>query len=209
MEYLEKKFSELWTDSGISGNYKVYFQAIEKLYNTPQRYYHTFYGHIEFCLREFEKVSHLASEPKKVLWELFLHDIIMDFGRSDNDERSAIYAKKLLLHLGMGAKFADDVATKIEHHNHCNIPQDFDNKLGLDIDLLILAQPREVFDVYENNVAKERLLVVSEATRKRVRGQILTRFLERPRIFLTDDLHDEYEDQARKNLKYSIKKLTT
>lgn len=221
MSYLERKFETLWRYSGCADDYRKGFYELQVQYNKPKRYYHTFEGHIRFCVYNFlEYVIDRVKNPINVLWQLILHDSVMDFGRSDevnceareyvpgyNDAMSAQYAGEFLSKYDVDVEIINSVAKAIVYYDHKSVPDDDDVKTGLDIDLLILAQSQDVFDEYENNIRKEYLWVKEDIFRKK-RIEILISFLNnRPRIFLTDYLYDQYEDQARVNIERSIDKL--
>ncbi len=208
MDYLEEKFKTLWRYSGCNGNYQNGFRELVAKYNGPKRYYHTLDGHIKFCVYTFfEHIMYQVKDPISVLWQLILHDVVMDFYRSDDDVKSAEYAKEFLHKYGVDAKAVDKIARAIVYHNHKQNPCNEDIAFGLDADLFIFAQSQDVFDEYESNVRKEYDWVKESAFRKR-RVEILSNFLNnRPSIFLTSYFKNRYEKQARKNLRNSILKL--
>ena len=221
MDYLEEKFKTLWRYSGCDDNYQNGFQELVVKYNRPKRYYHTFDGHIKFCVRTFfEHIVFQVKNPICVLWQLILHDAVMDFRRSDemnceareyvlgyNDIRSAEHAREFLSKYGASAIVVDKVIKAIVYHDHRQNPHDEDISFGLDADLFILAQSQDVFDEYESNIRKEYAWVEELAFRKG-RSEILSNFLNnRPSIFLTSYFKNKYEKQARKNLRKSILKL--
>jgi predicted metal-dependent HD superfamily phosphohydrolase len=105
------------------------------------------------------------------------------------------------------AETVENVANAIICHNHKSKPYNRDTMIGLDIDLLILAQSKDIFDEYERNISKEYSFVEENFFRKK-RAEILQSFLDdRSRIFLTDYFYRKFEEQARANLANSIKKL--
>ena len=209
MTYLEKQFKTLWIYSRCTGDYRQGFQDLVEQYEKPKRYYHTFQGHIEFCIRAFfEHVVHAVQDPKVILWQLFLHDSVMDFHRNDNDVMSAEYAKKFLTKYDVNVEIVKNVVKAIVYHDHQKKPFDKDIAIGLDIDLLILAQSQDVFDEYENNIRKEYYFV-SDNYFYKGRVKVLESFLQdRPKIFLTRHFYNRFEKQARKNLERSIEKVT-
>lgn len=208
MNYLEEKFKTLWRYSGCNGNYQNGFRELVAKYNGPKRYYHTLDGHIKFCIYTFfEHIMYQVKDPISVLWQLILHDVVMDFYRSDDDVKSAEYAKEFLSKYGVNARVVKKVTKAIIYHDHRQNPHDEDIAFGLDADLFILAQPQDVFDKYESDVRKEYAWV-EELTFRKERTEILSNFLNnRPSIFLTSYFKNRYEQQARKNLKRSILKL--
>jgi predicted metal-dependent HD superfamily phosphohydrolase len=93
------------------------------------------------------------------------------------------------------------VATK-----HIAKPEYPDDAVLCDIDLAILGQPEEAFDVYERQIRREYEWVPEAQFRER-RKAILQSFLERRTIYSTKFFHQRYEKQARKNLARSISQL--
>jgi predicted metal-dependent HD superfamily phosphohydrolase len=206
MEYLEKIFENQWQCAKCAGEYREGFKELVRQYNTPKRYYHTFEeGHIEFCIKTFFKhVVWQTINPITLVWQLLLHDSVMNFRRNDNDELSAQYAKWFLTKYGVSDRNAQKVAQAIMYHNHKTSVSDVDIKLALDIDLFILAQPQNIFDEYEANIKKEYSWM-EEGFYKRGRVSILEGFLKnRESVFLTEYFQDRFEQIARSNLKYSI-----
>jgi predicted metal-dependent HD superfamily phosphohydrolase len=208
MQYLKEQFKLLWERSSCVGDWKIFFQELRTNYAKPKRYYHTFDGHIEFCVKAFfEHAQGRVNNPDGVLWQLFLHDVVMDFERSDNDAKGAEYARLFLTRAQASARLVNYVGQAIECHTHQYIPDDDNIAFGLDIDLFILAQAQEIFDQYELNV-KQEYSFVEENFRRQRRAKILTSFLEeRPSIFITRYFRDNFEVVARQRLKNSIRKL--
>ena len=208
MKYLKKQFKNLWDESDCIGNWRKFFSELEEDYSKPTRHYHTFEGHIAFCVRAFfDHAVEMVENPSGVLWQLFLHDVVMDFQRSDNDARSAEYARDFLSRAGGSAKLINYVGEAIECHTHQTVPESLDIAFGLDIDLFILAQSQEVFDEYEQNVKREYSFV-KESFRRQRRADILGGFLEnRPSIFITKYFRNSFEETARRRLRDSIRKL--
>ena len=205
--YLEKKFRAWFAKSGAQGDWQSLFQEIKKEYQKPERYYHTFVGHIAFCLRELDHFSHCSVGNIDALeLALLLHDCVMDFMGADNEERSATVAVTLCQEIGLSQQFGKEVARLILATKHDSAPEDDDAKLVIDIDLAILGQEAEIFDKYEKNVRQEYAFVPEEIFRKK-RAEILKHFLDRPSVFLTEYFQRKYEKQARENLKRSISKL--
>ena len=137
---------------------------------------------------------------------LWFHDAIYDIGRSDNEQRSADWARAVLLETGVDPASAQRVHALIMVTRHDCAPGSADAQVLLDIDLAILGQPAHVFARYESQIADE-FAEVPLAQRRVRRSAILQHFLDRPRIYHTQLFHDLYEAQARANLEGSIKAL--
>lgn len=183
-----------------------FYREIAKVYAKLKRFYHTFEGHIEMCLKEFWRVKKFAKNPEAVMMALVLHDVIMDFRRSDNEEKSAEFARDILKRMNAPEEFQEEVAELILATKHEAVPVSEDAKMVVDIDLSILAKNRWQFYRYEKNIRKEYAFVPEETFRTK-RAEILEKFLERPQIFSLEYFREKYEERARKNLERSIKKL--
>jgi predicted metal-dependent HD superfamily phosphohydrolase len=81
-----------------------------------------------------------------------------------------------------------------------------DLALFLDIDLSILGAPEPVYDQYEQDIRAEYAFVPADAYRAG-RGAILKGFLSRPRLYLTDIAHAEWDAAARANLARALRAL--
>lgn len=81
-----------------------------------------------------------------------------------------------------------------------------DAALQLDADLSILGAPKHVFDVYEDQIRAEYAHVLPKDYAE-ARASILSRFLERSTLYLTEWSRVQWERQARRNLESSIAAL--
>lgn len=183
------------------------FSEIMAQYQTPQRYYHTFYGHIASCMTELMNIPSIEHDSRHTLaMAVLLHDVIMDFCRNDNEEQSATFAIALCRRIGASQDFKQKVIHYILSTKHNMIPKDHDAKLMIDIDLTIFGQDMRIFDAYEKCIRKEYLFVPEMLFRKK-RIEIIAQFLNRPTIFLTPHFQKKYELQAQTNLLRSIEQL--
>jgi predicted metal-dependent HD superfamily phosphohydrolase len=87
------------------------------------------------------------------------------------------------------------LATK--RHERGDLPQEA--LAFLDADLSILGTDRERYDEYVRQVRKEYAHVPDDAFRTG-RNAILRTFLERPRLYFTDEFFERFEASARANL---------
>lgn len=183
------------------------FYKIIAQYDQTQRYYHTFNGHIAFCLKELENVPDLSLTDKQILTlSLLMHDAFMDFSRNDNEESSAVFAATLCQEIKIPQEITDHVTKCIVATKHNNSLKDQNACITVDIDLAIFGQERHIFNAYERNIRKE-FHFVPEKIFKEKRIKILTRFLDQESIFHTIHFQKKYEIRAQKNLIDSIKKL--
>jgi len=200
-------WTRLWRQLISRDNAEHWFNEISLRYNEPHRHYHNA-QHIGECLREFAGIRDQTTHPTELELALWLHDVIYDPQRSDNEDQSKIFAAQLLTDAGAPAPFTQHVLDLIEATKHNCDPADEGAQLIIDIDLSILGQPSDRFWQYEKQIRAEYSFVPDQTFRAK-RAEILKLFLARPRIYHTDHFQRRYETQARANLAASISQLLT
>ena len=179
-----------------------WFGKIVQRYDEPHRRYHN-QEHIAHCLAEFRAAPKLAENPAEVELALWLHDVIYDPKKPDNEEQSAEFARELCRE----ARTEDwRVVKLILATKHSAAPLTEDERLVVDIDLAILGQDEDRFWRYEREIREEYAFVPEDVFRTK-RAEILEKFLERERIYATDFFFGKYEETARRNLRESIRQL--
>lgn len=166
-------------------------------YSEPQRAYHDL-THLEHAFAVWDTVSDLAADPARCALVLWLHDVIYDPLASDNEARSADLAREWLPALGVADDDVRWVARAIEATKAHTATGDADADLVIDVDMSILGADEPTFDAYDRNI-REEYPDVSDEVFATHRSRFLTEVLDRPRVFLTDALHDRLEAQARDN----------
>jgi len=182
-----------------------WFGKIVQHYDEPQRHYHN-QEHIAHCLAEFRTATQLAESPPEVELALWLHDVIYDPRRGDNEELSAEFARGFCRAARASDVFERRVVELILATKHNVAPLGDDAKLVVDIDLAILGQSQERFWRYEREIREEYAFVTEQVFLTK-RAEILEMFLKRQRIYSTDFFFAKYEERARENLANSIAKL--
>lgn len=185
-------------------------QLLEQLlarYSQAHRHYHTL-EHLDACLRHLSGLEDLLHKPHEVALALWFHDAIYDIDASDNELRSADWARQALLASGGTSDAADRVHAAIMVTRHDQPPQTPDQQILLDVDLAILGAPPAVFDSYERQIVREYQAVPVAAFRSN-RRRILQGFLDRPQIYHSARFLATREPQARENLERSIRGLST
>ncbi len=180
------------------------FGQLEATYAEVGRHYHTD-SHIADCLSQFEAVRLLAARPAEVEVAIWFHDAVYDTRRTDNEERSAAWARSTLTTGGASASVAERI---VDHVLATKTHQtaDPDAAILLDIDLGILGAPEKAFEAYDAAIRREYHWVPDAAYRTG-RAQILSMFLARPFIYKTAAFRDCYEVQARRNLTRKLEEL--
>lgn len=203
---LEARWTRTWHDLGANAKASEPTLAdLSRRHNEPHRAYHTF-EHIEECLATFDAAYQLADHPAEIAAAIWFHDAVYDTRASDNEEQSASLADVRLADAGVEPSIRQRIVRLIVATKHTSPPGGTDEALLVDVDLHILAAGSERYAEYERQIRREYDWVPDEVFSQE-RAKILTRFLERPRIFTTDWFFDRMESAARHNLTASIQSL--
>jgi predicted metal-dependent HD superfamily phosphohydrolase len=187
---------------------RIPYDALDELmraYSFPDRYYHNF-THIQDCLSIFDQTHFVAIHPEEVELGIWFHDAVYDTTRSDNEQKSAEWAKAVIHHSGLSQDIAKRVADSILATRHHGEVTDQDAQLLVDVDLSILGREPLVFWRYEENIRQEYTRVPEDVFRQE-RVKILKRFLDRPQIYYHREYRERFEERARTNLEQAIAKL--
>jgi predicted metal-dependent HD superfamily phosphohydrolase len=150
------------------------FSDLVVRYREPHRRYHTL-QHLEECFARFDEIRALAPHPREVELAIWFHDAIYDPRRSDNEARSADWARSIA---------GERVYELVMATRHEAVPQSADAKVLVDVDLWILGAPQERFEEYEAQVREEYGWVPALAYEGK-RRQLLESFAARPTIYNT------------------------
>lgn len=195
---LRASWLRAWRGVGAAGDGEPLHRALLERYGEPRRKYHTL-QHLSECLAAFDAVATLPPHPAEVEAALWFHDAIYEVKRSDNEERSAQWARSALLAGGARAESAELVHGLVMVTKHTAMPATPDEQVLVDIDLGILGAPASRFAEYERQIREEYRHVPGWLFRRKRRA-ILRSFLDRPRIFSTPHFHAALERAARENL---------
>jgi Uncharacterized protein conserved in bacteria len=176
---------------------KGVFEALADRYREPHRAFHTL-QHIGECLNFLKQVR---SAPPAAALALWFHDAVFDPQRSDNEERSAAWAKTVI---GNGA-LAAQVEKMILATKHGAATIDVFERMVADADLAILAAAEPRYSEYEAQVRREYAWL-DDAAYKMERFKLLRSYADRVYIFGTPEFRN-LETRARKNLERSINAL--
>jgi predicted metal-dependent HD superfamily phosphohydrolase len=169
------------------------YQDLVARYREPHRRYHTL-QHLEECFARFDEVRAVAEHPRDVELAIWFHDAIYDTRRTDNEARSAAWARSVA---------GERVQNLVMATRHEAVPQSADEKALIDVDLWILGAPPERFDEYEAQVREEYRWVPALVYRTKRRA-VLESFAARRTIYNTALFIDRYEKRARENLARSL-----
>lgn len=137
------------------------------------------------------------------------HDAVYDPAAPPgaNEEASAVLAEERLTALGLPAERVAHVATLVrDSATHEMSSTDAAARAFHDADLWVLAAPTERFDAYCHQVRLE-YGDYSDADYARGRATVLTPFVDRERLYLTDHAHRRWSGRARVNLRRELDRL--
>lgn len=199
------RFSALWRRLNATDDPAPVFHDLHLRWSEAHRHYHTL-AHLEACLDALDAHRSLAVDAPALEAALWFHDAIYDPRASDNEARSATLATSVLRAAGVSAATAGKVERLILATRAHEADDDPDTALLLDIDLAILGAEPAAYRNYAAAIRRE-FAWVPEPDYRVKRAAILARFLERPRLFLTEPFFTRHEVAARANLATEINAL--
>ena len=203
MNFTLSHWQRLWGQLGAAQASGGLMNQLVAAWGERHRHYHTL-QHLRECLAHFEAASMLARRPAEVELAIWFHDAVYDPARDDNEARSADWARDSVRAAGCDGQVADRVhALVMATKSHEAEGDDPDARLLLDIVLAILGAAPARFDEYERQVRRE-YGHVADADWRAGRARVLSKFLDRPRIYATDAFRDALEARARDNLARSL-----
>jgi len=182
------------------------FQILKDKYTETSRAYHNL-SHIKTLLNLLESFRSQIQDYDAIRFSIWFHDVIYDTKRNDNEEESASLASKMMKQLHVNSEIIHlvrDLILATKAHDDRNLPRSA--KLFLDMDLAILGTSEEIYKEYGQAIRKEYAWA-SESAYREGRHRVLKSFIERDRIYITDEMQARYEGQARKNIHTEIKTL--
>jgi predicted metal-dependent HD superfamily phosphohydrolase len=174
-------------------------------YSEPHRRYHTA-RHIGDCLAQLDAASSIAEAHEEVELSLWFHDAVYRPTSSRNELESAEWAASFLRSFGAPEERSSRVCRHILATRHAGDTPEGDSALVADIDLSILGRPLAEFEAYEDAI-REEYRWVPRFVYRRKRTEILQSFLDRASIFRTEHFSERFEERARENLGWAIRRL--
>jgi predicted metal-dependent HD superfamily phosphohydrolase len=175
--------------AGASDDSAAIYQRLLAGYRETNRHYHTL-QHIEHCLGLFEQCKSLLHNPDAVELAIWMHDVILEPGRRDNEARSA----QLYLELSADAQreeLRQMVARLIMATLHDGTSlDDADSLYMVDIDLSSFGLPWPEFLHDSHNVRAENPHVCDADYHLNQTG-FQRNLLARPRFYSPPHSHSE------------------
>jgi predicted metal-dependent HD superfamily phosphohydrolase len=209
VDLVQRCWVDVATRKGCAGPAAVaVLDEILRAYREPHRHYHTL-DHIAALLELQDRHTGAGNDRDAIALAILLHDLVYDPRRQDNEEVSASLAGGHLTGLGLPKALIVKVMHCIlaTRHGQGNpVDDDADIALLLDLDLSILAAPRDAYRAYALAVRRE-YAHVPDVLYRPGRRRVLEGFLTRKHIFLTARLRPLWEAPARDNLAAEIADL--
>lgn len=199
-------FAALWTRFRAQSDPAFVYALIADAYGQPHRHYHTL-EHIARLLALFRTVRGRLLTPDAAELALWLHDVVHDPRVTDNQEKSAAFARQVCAAAGVKREVAERVAAMILATTHTTPADDPDACYVADLDLSILGASPTEFIRSEEQIRAEQSFLNEEEFRRR-RAKTVRAFLERPRIFLTPEFAP-FEAPARAHLARTLARLSS
>jgi predicted metal-dependent HD superfamily phosphohydrolase len=202
---LSRRFSELLRRLGGTGDPQPLAEAVLAAWAEPARRYHNL-DHLRDCLTELDRAPADGADRNRVEAAVWFHDAIYDPRARDNEERSAEWARRALVELGVPSAVVDDVARLVRLTGHAGPTPDPSGRLLCDIDLAILGREPRAFDTYDRHI-REEYAWVPEPDFRAERAGVLAGLLSRSPLYQTEHFRGLYETAARKNLSRALQQL--
>lgn len=189
----------------------VSFESLKARYDEPWRAHHAWHHpvsmHDDLLIAESEGVT-IADPIVVVAFEAY-HDIVYvaEAPHGVNERLSAQLCRQQLRLLRRDRldRATNSILATITHQ--CDPVMGPDGPLMLDLDLGILGSPPERYDRFDDDIRTEYAHVEHDLYWAK-RREILGRFLQRPRLYLTDWAHARWDHRARENLTRSVERAT-
>jgi predicted metal-dependent HD superfamily phosphohydrolase len=202
---LKSRFNTLLRRLGATASVDALYEEVVTAWAEPHRAYHGT-AHLLDCLEQLDAAPGEGADRRIVEVALWFHDAVYDPRATANEARSAAWGSRALAAAGIPAAVSAEVARLVLLTRHTAPATDPAGRLICDVDLSILGRPPEEFQEFERRIRAEYAWVPEE-TYRAVRADILTGFLRRSRLYLTDHFSRKYEVAAHRNLEAAVARL--
>lgn len=174
------------------------WSLVKPYYVTPHRFYHTM-DHIDAMLCGYEKF--FGNIPIEDYFAVAYHDAQLKPWSKTNEEDSVklMYVHHQLYYPNVKMETLKKAEVRImaTKHGHMEVP--LSAYKIVDLDLMILGKEPQVYDEYVANTRREYSMYDDDEWRQG-RSKVLEGFLNMPRLFHTDELHQVFDQPARENI---------
>lgn len=203
LELIYKELIQAYEVNTNSAN--TLWSEINTNYSNTNRYYHNL-EHLEDLHRQLTQVKDSIKNWQIILFTLYYHDIVYKSTKKNNEKKSAELALKRMTQIGVNEIdvklcFEQIIATKTHAPN-----SNSDTNFFTDADLSILGRKPNDYKNYCKNIRKE-YLIFPDFIYNKGRKKVINHFLSMETIFKTEEFYDQYENQAKENLKEELEAL--
>jgi predicted metal-dependent HD superfamily phosphohydrolase len=187
------------------------FDDVVGRHREPHRRYHGV-RHVVWVIRHVHELADSCGpvDLPTVIAAAFFHDAVYDARATDNEERSALLAERLLRSLGWDGSDAGAAARMIRRTAGHTAPGNeviaADDQVLLDADLAILGADPAAYDAYVTGVRAEYGHLDAAAWTVG-RSAVLQSLLARPHLYHTVAGVERWESRARANLTAELSAL--
>jgi len=205
---------ERWTElvhrvrPGAGPDPAPYGDQLLRRWSEPWRRYHTL-RHLDAVLTVLDELADAgaAGNADTARLAAWFHDAVYAPERSENEERSARLAERVLPELGLPAAAVAGTARLVRlTAAHDPAPGDADGALLCDADLAVLGGPAAAYAAYASAVRAEYGFVPDPEFRTG-RAAVLRQLLALPRLYRTPAAAAAYGVRARANLEAELAEL--
>ncbi|WP_229719327.1 HD domain-containing protein [Winogradskyella schleiferi] len=184
-----------------------FWKDLETHYTSKNRHYHNL-SHLYHMFLQLEDFKTDIKDLDSLKFAIWYHDIIYKATNKDNEEQSAVFAKKRLNILNFEEKRLKNVENLIisTKKHQIILDENNDNAYLLDFDLSILGSDWETYLNYTQQIRKE-YKIYPDFMYNPGRRKVLQHFLERETLYFTDAYQSEFENKARENIIREIELL--
>jgi predicted metal-dependent HD superfamily phosphohydrolase len=184
------------------------FNELIEHYSEKGRAYHNL-SHIKALLDVSTAYKTDIQNYQAVFFAIWFHDAIYNTQKTDNEEQSAELAVQALTQLGVAKDtilLVQKMILATNHHRADDLP--YDGKLFLDFDLSILGREAAIYKEYSQAIRMEYVWVPQDLYQQG-RLKVLSSFLQREKIYYTEQLREIFEAQARQNIESELAELAS
>ena len=172
--------------------------SIETHYSEKKRFYHTL-THLEYLYGKLFHYKQHIDDWDTILFTMFFHDIIYNTKKSNNEEKSAEFAKAFLKELDFPLDKINRCNVQITATKSHEIQEDSDSNIFNDMDLFILSEDWDTYCIYTQQIRNEYSIYPTFIYRPG-RVKVLQHFLKQKQVFKSSFLDNSVELQARANI---------
>jgi len=163
--------------------------------------------------RHYDKHKDQLTNRVVVAFAIFFHDIVYDPLEKDNEIKSAEVFNQFTKDttIDQAGIISELIISTASHCTEAHLSKDAagsdDIHFLMDFDMAILGVDASEYKIYRDAIRQE-YCHLDDSVYKQERSKILKLFLQIPNIFATTYFRQQFEEQARKNIRQEIDDLS-